>query len=389
MAIGLSFPTSFKYVIRLDRVTVRLIDTDEKDQWDELMREHHFIHSAHLPGNQLRYVAELYGKCVALLSFSAASYHLKGRDEWIGWSEEQLAQRRHFVVQNSRLLIMPDVTLQNLSSRVLSLCLNRLSTDWEAHFGHPALLVETFVNPAYHRGTCYKAANWTRLGETQGFKRSSQGFYESHGSPKALWVYPLRPDVQEVLSSQELPVELAAHEKPISSAYVVSKLSIEPLDSLYSHLRAITDYRGKQGRRHSLASCLSIVVCGILAGSKGLSECAELGNSLNQRQRQALMTRYNWITGQYEVPSHTTLWRTVAGTDPQEFETIVGKWFHQQKNELPKAISIDGKALRGTLDENQKGHYAVSAVPHKPTDDFFFRKPWLSAKAMKMKPREI
>ena len=62
---------------------------------------------------------------------------------------------------------MPDVKLKDLSSRVLSLCLHRLNTDWEKHFGHPVLLVETFIDPTYHRGTCYKAANWIRLGETQ------------------------------------------------------------------------------------------------------------------------------------------------------------------------------------------------------------------------------
>jgi len=178
-----------------------------------------------------------------------------------------------------------------------------------------------------------------------------------------------------------LPAELTAHERPISSAYVVAKLSLKPLDSLYGHLRTITDNRGKKGLRHSLASCLSIVVCGILAGCKGLTECAELAESLNQRQRQALMTRYNMTSKKHEVPSYSTLWRTVAGTDPQEFETIVGKWFHQQKDELPKAICIDGKALRATLDEHQKGHYAVSAVPHNPENDFFFEQTMVECKS--------
>ena len=152
MALKFSFPTRCKhYVVRLDRVTVRLISPEEKTQWDELIENHHFLHSAHLPGNTLRYVAELNGKCMALISFSAPSFHLRQRDEWIGWSEAQLFQRRHFIVQNSRLLVMPDIKLKNLSSRVLSLCLHRLNTDWEKHFGHPVLLVETFIDPTYNR----------------------------------------------------------------------------------------------------------------------------------------------------------------------------------------------------------------------------------------------
>jgi len=374
MAIKLSFPSTRKYRMRLNRVTVRLIEDDEKDQWNKLVKEHHFLNSSRLAGNQLRYVAELYGRCVALLSFSASSYHLGLRDNWIGWSEEQLFQRRHFIVQNSRLLIMPDVTLKNLSSRVLSLCLKRLNTDWQTHFGHPVLLVETFVDPAYHRGTCYHAANWIRLGETKGFQRSSRGYYQSHGSPKALWIHPLRPDVQEILSSAQLTPELATSEIKLSSKYLLAKLPTESLNSLFDHLKTITDPRRRKGRRHTLASCLSVVVCGTLAGCDGLTECAELADSLNQPQRRALRTRYNLYTKKYEVPSYSTLWRTLAGTDPEEFEYVVKQWICQQQPKLPEAISIDGKALRATLDKNQKGHYVVSAVPHNLENDFFFRK---------------
>ena len=380
MAIKLSFPSTHKPIMRLNRVTVRLIKEDEKNQWDKLVKEHHFLNSSRLAGNQLRYVAELYGKCVALLSFSASSYHLRLRDNWIGWSEEQLFQRRHFIVQNSRLLIMPDVTLKNLSSRVLSLCLKRLNADWQTHFGHPVLLVETFVDPAYHRGTCYNAANWIRLGETKGFKRSSRGYYESHGSPKALWIRPLRSDVQEILSSAQLPPHLAASEKELSSKYRLAKLPTESLNSLFDHLNTITDSRRRKGRRHNLASCLAVVACGTLAGCEGLTECAELAANLNQPQRQALRTRYNLNTRKYEVPSYSTLWRTIARTDPEEFEYVVKQWICQQHSKLPEAISIDGKALRATLDKNQKGHYVVSAVPHNLEKDFYFSQSMIECK---------
>jgi len=371
MALKLTFPTRFNYTIRLDRVKVRLINSSEKRQWDDLMRKHHFLQSAHLAGNQLRYVAELYGKCVALLSFSAASYHLTLRDQWIGWSENQLFQRRHFVVQNSRLLILPEVGLQNLSSRVLSLCSKRLSNDWENHFGHPVFVVETFVDPAYHRGTCYKASNWVRLGETQGFSRSGRGFYESNGSPKALWVCPLRSDAQKLLSSKELPENFKRHEKSLSQEYRLAKIPSAPLGCLHDQLRTIQDHRSRKGRQFPLATCLAIVVCGTLAGCKGLSECAELAKSLNHAQRQALQTWYKWKKRRYEVPSHTTLWRVIAGTDPIEFERVVKNWFNQEKEELPEAICIDGKALRATLDENQKGHYIVSAIA-QDSNNFFF-----------------
>jgi hypothetical protein len=41
-----------------------------------------------------------------------------------------------------------------LASRILSLNLKRLSDDWLEHYGHPLLLVETYVNPERFEGIC-------------------------------------------------------------------------------------------------------------------------------------------------------------------------------------------------------------------------------------------
>ncbi len=47
--------------------------------------------------------------------------------------------------------------MANLASRALSRSVRRLSEDWAALHGHPLELVETFVDPARFRGTCYDA----------------------------------------------------------------------------------------------------------------------------------------------------------------------------------------------------------------------------------------
>lgn len=91
----------------LKNVSVRLLRDDEKERFDQLLCERHYLHSVHLAGQCFRYVAEFQGQRVALLTFSAAALHLKARDQWIGWSPRQRARRLPFVVSNSRFLLLP------------------------------------------------------------------------------------------------------------------------------------------------------------------------------------------------------------------------------------------------------------------------------------------
>ncbi|HRZ55692.1 MAG TPA: DUF4338 domain-containing protein [Candidatus Paceibacterota bacterium] len=102
--------------------------------------------SSLLVGETLRYVAELDGQWMALVAFSAPALHVKGCEGWIGWSARQRARRLGLVVNNSRYLVLPErKRYPNLASRVLGLCLQRLSVDWQARWGHPVLVVESFV----------------------------------------------------------------------------------------------------------------------------------------------------------------------------------------------------------------------------------------------------
>jgi Domain of unknown function (DUF4338) len=73
------------------------------------------------------------------------------------------------LTNNSRFLILPNWHYPNLASRILSLCHKRLCRDWQERFGHPVLLIETFVDPKYFQGTVYRASNWVYVGDTKGF----------------------------------------------------------------------------------------------------------------------------------------------------------------------------------------------------------------------------
>lgn len=107
----------------LTGVEVRLLGDDEaeRSRFRELMSTHHYLKSDTLVGEQLRYVAHVDGQWVALLSWSAAAYHLKDREAWIGWDVQQRRRRLALLANNARFLILPKIDCPNLASRMLAL----------------------------------------------------------------------------------------------------------------------------------------------------------------------------------------------------------------------------------------------------------------------------
>jgi len=122
-------------------------------EWNQLLDAHHYLGNGPLCGAQIRYLvhSERYG-WVGGLSFSAATWRLKARDQYIGWSERARRQNMQRVVCNSRFLIVPTVRVANLASHVLSRCLNRLAGDWHERYGYEPVLVETFVDAGQYTG---------------------------------------------------------------------------------------------------------------------------------------------------------------------------------------------------------------------------------------------
>jgi hypothetical protein len=158
--------------LNLLEVLVRPVRPFEEQRYRELMQDYHYLGSLPKIGETHCYIATLCDEWLALLSFSAAAWKCAARDRWIGWHFRHQYDRLKLVVNNSRFLILPDWHFPNLASRILSLCQKRLPADWQAVFGHPVVLIETFVDPQWFRGTIYKAANWIYVGNTKGFHRT-------------------------------------------------------------------------------------------------------------------------------------------------------------------------------------------------------------------------
>jgi hypothetical protein len=135
---------------------------------------------------------------VALLGFGAAAWMTAPRDAWIGWSTAQRERHLSSVVNNARFLILPWIRVKSLGSKLLSMAARRLPSDWEGRYGYRPVLLETFVESGRFAGTCYRAANWHWLGQTQG--RGKLGDHRLGQVPiKDVWVYPLVKDCREQL----------------------------------------------------------------------------------------------------------------------------------------------------------------------------------------------
>lgn len=183
----------------LDDLRLELVDNRKSSHlWNEYVERYHYLGYQPLPGAQLRYFARAGGQVLALLGFGAAAWMTAPRDHFIGWTDEQRRARLHLVVNNHRFLILPWVHSRNLASMVLAMSSRRLAEDWQRRYGYSPVLLETFVEIPRFLGTCYKAANWQRLGETTGRGKLEKS-QTAKLPKKAVWVFPLIRDFRLTL----------------------------------------------------------------------------------------------------------------------------------------------------------------------------------------------
>lgn len=183
----------------LETVDLELVSgRTQSHQWNEYIDRYHYLGYQPLPGAQLRYFARANEQVVALLGFAAAAWKTAPRDRFIGWTAEQRERQLHLVVNNARFLILPWVQCHNLASRLLGMATRRIADDWQQCYGFRPVLVETFVETPRFRGTCYKAANWTCVGETQG-RGKLDVEHKAQLPRKSIWVFPLVKELQRHL----------------------------------------------------------------------------------------------------------------------------------------------------------------------------------------------
>jgi hypothetical protein len=343
-------------------VQVRLIQPEEKEMFDRLMVEGHYLHNAQFVGEQLRYVAEYQGQWVALLVWNAAAYKLKLREQWIGWSDRQKKRRLPLAVNNSRFFIPEAFHIPNLASRVMKLNLQRLSSDWEDAYHHAVLMAETFVDPERFRGTTYKASGWTLLGQTQGFQRSRQDFYEPHHKPKQLWVRELEPGARTILRGRNLPAACQACEEDRAPDGAQAPEELRQMDRLFGDL---PDWRRRKGD-HSISSLVAVTVCAMMCKvCLGQRDLAAFARNLTREQRIALRFPRDLSKRihTYIAPSESTFARLLRHLDNAALQRALLRWQDHLLGKRDSAgdhVSVDGKELLNSQGLKVASAYSVT-----------------------------
>jgi len=166
--------------------------------WNEYIARYHYLGYTPMAGSQSRYFVFAGERRVALLSFGASAWKLAARERFIGWQEDERQRNLPFVVNNARFLILPWIQSKGLASKILSLIHRQLPNDWLARYGYRPVLLETFVETPRHRGTCYQAANWIKVGQTTG--RGKKSPTRKPILPiKDIWLYPLHKNFRSIL----------------------------------------------------------------------------------------------------------------------------------------------------------------------------------------------
>lgn len=339
---------------------VRPVLPCEQSRWNNLVKEHHYLGLRAIVGDAMRYVAILGGQWVALVGFGAAALKSRHRDFFIGWKPAIQWQRLKLVANNVRFLILPDVRIKNLASKVLSLTTKRLSADWQAVYGHPILMAETFVDDSRFLGTCYKAAGWLPLGKTLGFKRNG-GKYYHHGNLKTIFVRPLSHNALHLLADPLPHPELL----PAEVAMNLDAVAIETAGGLVDHLRMVPDPRMKRGIRHRMLSVLTVAVCAVLSGAQSYIAIGEWAKRSTQDMRKRMGCRFDRNSDLFVAPSEPTLRRTLQAVDAFALDKAVSQWLITQTPVAGNAIALDGKTSRGSTSKDGKQTHLVAAFLHK------------------------
>ena len=342
-------------------VQVRLIKPQEREPFDRLLVEGHYLHSADFVGEQLRYVAEYEGQWVALLVWNAAAYKLKPREDWIGWSDRQKRLRLRLVVNNSRFYIPQPFHIPNLASRVMKLTLQRLSSDWEQTYHHAVLIAETFVDPEHFRGTTYKVCGWRLLGQTKGFQRSCEDFYQAHDKPKQLWVRELQPGARTILRGRNLPAACQACEQNRPPDCGQSPKELEQMKMFFGEL---PEWRTRKVK-HSLRSLVAVSVCAMLCKvCLGQRDLAAFARNLTREQMKALGFPRDWSRRihRYIAPSEATFARLLQHLDNQALQRALLRWLDHwlgKRDAAADQVSVDGKKLRHSQGVEVASAYSV------------------------------
>lgn len=330
----------------LRELEVRAVQAGERDRVRELLGKEHYLGAARDVGRTLVQVVHHRGRWVAVVVWGPAAMKLVYREEMIGWTDQQRAQRLGLVVQNRRFLVLSETRMPNLASRALGLSVQALAEQWEEKHGYKPVLAETFTDIESFEGTCYKAAGWEPCGMSKGFGREHcANLYREHKRPKKLWLKPLSRNMRVILCAMDIPanyragVNMATPER----ALPLKKAEIE---SLREALIQVPDPR-RNNATWRIGTLLTLVCMGLLAGRKNLAEIYRFGQFLTKQQREWLrfLPKRGGLAGR-RAPSYQALYCLMKALDPDVLAKALNDWLGAHIGTLSRALALDGKYVR-------------------------------------------
>lgn len=338
-------------------LTIRSIwKATELKRFGELEEKFHYMGETHSAGDTLRLVIEEDGEWLAIMVWGASCYHLKWRDDYIGWSPTLRAQRLKLIASNRRFTILAKRgERRNLASQCLALAAREIPGLWMRKFHYRPLLAETFCDVEHSAGTCYKAAGWTPLGVTKGYSRvNRQGcdFFVPNDRPKTIWVKPLAPDAVEKLNASDLPADCVLGAQGKCDG--VMPIGKEARESLYDALCRVRDVRDSN-RTFPIGGMLSIVVMAMMSGANSVKAIARFAKRLDMPQRRELCMPHDKNRAgvvakhEYKVPSYVTLYNFLRTLDLDDFGRKLTEWMSAQDGTLPRQLALDGKFVKEVM----------------------------------------
>lgn len=326
----------------LNELTIRVADKSEYQELGEILDREHYIGDLST-GRQLLQVIEHKRRIVAILDWGPASKKLAGREEWIGWTSQQRAERLALIAMNRRFCILSKYRMPNLASKCLSLSIKALPDQWKEKYGYSPVLAETFTDIEQFHGTCYKANNWVDCHETKGFRKSNNQ-YHRHGKPKKLWLKTLNKNTKRILTAIDLPkaYEPAVNQTPERDL----SLKNDQMLSLRRYLAKNFKDPRRVNRSYPASSLFTLIVMAILAGRTHLSRIHKYGQFLTTAHREALDFPPKKDSKGRKAPSYSALRNLLQQTDPHEFAKVVSAWLQENEGSLAPALAVDGKWVR-------------------------------------------
>lgn len=328
-------------------LVVRVAGEHEHERMDRLLEERHPQAAPPRVGHELRLIIEQDGAWVGLMLWTSACQRLQDRDEWMGWTHAQRAQRLKLLVQLRRYLLLHESGARpNLASEALAAATRALPELWRERFGFEPLLAESFSDVEAHAGTCYRAAGWQPAGLSKGYAKHRGDLYSFHGRPKKLWLRPLRKKAVEWLRAPRLPERYEAG--ATAAAHGQMPLKSAQMTALAEALRATPDPRARN-RIYPLGALLGVVAMALLSGARDLAQIHRFSWRLLPAHRAALGFRRHPGKKSFRMPGYSVYRDVLIALDLDAFARVLSAWLAARRGSLPAALALDGKMIRDTI----------------------------------------